>query len=68
MQMAHGESLFKCHTMLPHQCAGSAIYRTNVCKDPRDPQILRLTGDRKLVFSSPTEFLKHHAIKTREES
>lgn len=63
--MAHGESRFECHTLLPHQCAGSAIYRANVCKDPRDPTLLRLRGNRKLVFASPTEFLRHHTVKEK---
>ena len=60
LQMAHSETKFECHTLLPHQCAGSAIYRANVCKTPRDPQILQLRSNRKLVFSTPQEFLKHH--------
>ncbi len=64
--MAHGETQFECHTKHDastgdaHQCAGSAIYRANVCKSPRDPDTLQLPANREAVFSSPMEFLKHH--------
>lgn len=58
--MAHGEVKLECHVLLPHQCAGGAIYRDNVCKSPRDKTLLRLPQDKKRVFSSPQEFLNHH--------
>ena len=62
---AHGESLIECHALegpggAPLQCAGSAIYRRNVCKSPRDRAILRLEADRMRVFDSPHDFKKHH--------
>jgi hypothetical protein len=63
---AHGESLFECHTKhdaasgAPHQCAGSAIYRGNVIKRPRDPELLTLPANHKIVFSAPQEFIDHH--------
>lgn len=57
---AHGETKFECHTLLGAQCAGSAIYRANVCKRVRDPEILCLSADRERVFASWAEFLKHH--------
>lgn len=60
IRMAHSETQFECHTLLGAQCAGSAIYRANVCKKPRDGEILALPADRKIVFSTPIEFLNHH--------
>jgi hypothetical protein len=57
---AHGEERIDCHTLIGPQCAGSAIYRANVCKAPRDPDVLRLPKDKANVFASPTEFLEHH--------
>lgn len=57
---AHGESTIECHTLLGAQCAGSAIYRANVCKLPRDPGTLRLPANRLEVFSSRAEFVAHH--------
>lgn len=60
LQMAHGETKIECHTKIPHQCAGSAIYRKNVLKSPRDKSILMLPADRKAVFATPVEFKAHH--------
>lgn len=60
LQAAHGESLIDCHTVIPWQCAGSAIYRANVGKVPRDASLLRLPPDKKCVFSTPMEFIEHH--------
>ena len=57
---AHNEDRIECHALLPHQCAGAAIYRSNVCKDPRDKTLLVLPADKKLVFASIKEFLEHH--------
>lgn len=60
MRMAHGETRHECHTLLPQQCAGAAIYRANVVKRPRDRTLLQLPADRAKVFASPAEFLAHH--------
>lgn len=60
LQCAHGEVTIPCHVHLGVQCAGSAVYRTNVGKSPRDPDILRLPVDRDLVFATPLEFRGHH--------
>lgn len=50
-----------CHTKVPMQCAGSAIFRSNICKVPRSREILQgLPSDRIRVFSTPQEFLNHH--------
>lgn len=57
---AHGEARIDCHKILPHQCAGAATYRNNVCKSPRDPALLLLPADHVKVFSSPREFREHH--------
>lgn len=58
--LAHGEGSADCHTVSNQNCAGLAIYRSNVCKDPRAPNALRLPADRALVFGNPMEFKKHH--------
>lgn len=62
MRMAHGETKFECHAILPHECAGAAIYRANVCKRPPE-DTLELPADRTAVFATPMEFLAHHAAK-----
>ena len=46
--------------ILGPQCAGAAVYRSNVCKRPHSLAILRLPADRTLVFASPIEFRSHH--------
>jgi hypothetical protein len=68
---AHGDGAIECHTRHSHklfiQCAGSAIYRANVCKSPRLDAFrilkvlpLELKQNKKLVFARPQEFLAHH--------
>jgi len=57
---AHGETQVECHIHHPAQCAGVSIYRANMCKMPRFPQILRLKADRENVFATPFEFIEHH--------
>jgi hypothetical protein len=58
---AHGDEQIECHTRTGAQCAGAAIYRANVCKMSRDPQVLRLQADRARVFATPQEFKEHHS-------
>ncbi len=72
--MAHGEDAIACHETIVAddngdgdwghpdllQCAGSAIYRANVCKTPRHPEIAVGVADRDSVFGWLTEFLEHH--------
>ena len=60
VQVAHGDDPVMCHTREPLQCAGVAIYRKNVCKNPRNPETLRLDKDHDAVFSTPTEFEEYH--------
>lgn len=61
LRLAHGEGTSECHVHIGVQCAGLAIYRANVGKLPRTPAALALPANRKLVFSSREEFLRHHA-------
>ena len=71
---AHGESAIACHvTIKPgrseaewddpglKQCRGAAIFRANVFKLPRNPQIVTGPADHDRVFSSNEEFITHHA-------
>lgn len=56
-----GEVMIDCHTRRVAQCAGSAIYRANICKRPRPGSpVLVLPADKELVFSSPIELKAHH--------
>jgi hypothetical protein len=59
VQLAHGESIVPCHTVSNQQCAGMAIYRANVAKKPRIPQ-LTLPKDPEAAFDTPMAFLAHH--------
>jgi len=61
IQIAHGDGIIECHTVSNQQCAGAAIYRANVCKDPRNREALRLPANKTRVFGQITEFLQHHA-------
>jgi hypothetical protein len=62
LRIAHGEDTVECHTLHGAQCAGMAIYRRNVVKNPRNPEALRLEADRETVFATPIEFLDHHTL------
>lgn len=66
LNAVHGEALVDCHTVSNQQCAGSAIYRANVCKSPRRNDVLRLKADRIKVFASRDEFRAHHDIGLSE--
>lgn len=70
---AHGEALVDCHAhTFPEggapQCAGIAIYRANICKLARDPEIRKLPADRTTVFANPAEFTAHHAGRRKGKS
>lgn len=58
-RLAHSDHIVGCHTLKGAQCAGMAIYRSNVVKRV-DPPGLRLPADHSLCFSTPMEFLEHH--------
>lgn len=60
----HADERITCHTRKqPNgehwQCAGAAIYRSNVSKNPRDKSLLLLPANTKLVFTWG-EFERHH--------
>ena len=57
---AHSDAAVPCHVHPNVQCAGIAIFRGNVYKVPRDPEVLRLSPDRTIVFSNNAEFREHH--------
>jgi hypothetical protein len=61
LRTAHGEARIECHVHLGAQCAGAAIYRSNMAKRTHDSTHLRLPADRERVFATPTEFKDHHA-------
>ncbi len=61
IRLIHGEGKVECHTRIGPQCAGAAIYRSNVCKVPKDKSLLLLPRDRVRVFAGPGEFLEHHS-------
>ncbi len=66
---AHGEDEIACHMSIKEdgewdgakQCRGAAMYRANVAKRPRNPDVAVGPVDRELVFSRPDEFTTHHA-------
>lgn len=64
LRCAHSDQRINCHTRVqkdgePWQCAGAAIYRTHICKRPRDREVLELPANTALVFSWG-EFERHH--------
>lgn len=67
LEAAHGEAMIDCHTVSNQQCAGAAIYRSNVCKSTRREDTLRLPADRIKVFGSRNEFKAHHDTSWRQE-
>jgi hypothetical protein len=65
INIALSDERYDCHTKKTdkrkhHQCAGMATFRANLCKAPRDPEVLQLKADREKVFARPGEFLSHH--------
>lgn len=60
LQDVHGEARIDCHTLIGPQCAGAAIFRSNVCKSPRDGSLLILPVDKERVFATSAEFSNHH--------
>lgn len=73
IQHAHGDFPIACHkTIAPkigqaewddpgiRQCRGAASFRANVCKEPRDPEVISWPPDPERVFDSNEEFLDHH--------
>lgn len=69
VELAHQDGPIACHMTIDHdeqdwtelrQCAGSAIFRANVYKTPRHPNVAVGKRDEKLVFSWDDEFIAHH--------
>ena len=82
--MAHSDSPIACHETIREadeqgygswaspkirQCKGAAIYRANVFKSPRDPQIAVGPADKELVFDdrTGTSFIEHHSTGASAE-
>lgn len=65
LSYAHSETQVTCHTTGNQQCAGLAIYRSNVAKSVRPP-LQKLPADREKVFATPKEFMQHHAPERAE--
>lgn len=63
IEIVRDDGKVECHTKIGPQCAGSAIFRTHICKSPRDRSILTLPKNITKVFASVGEFLNHH-LKT----
>jgi hypothetical protein len=59
-QLAHSDAIVDCHVITNQQCAGLAIYRTNVCKSARGDN-LKLPRNTEKVFATPMEFVEHHS-------
>lgn len=59
LHLAHNDVTVDCHTIVNQQCAGMAIYRSNVAKSCRGP-MLKLPSDKEQVFATPMEFRAHH--------
>lgn len=63
IEIVRADGFIECHTKIDKQCAGSAIFRSNICKSPRDPKVLTLPRNTISVFANIGEFLNHH-LKT----
>lgn len=78
--IAHGEGPVACHKTIKRvndegygewddpaikQCAGLAIFRANICKSPRNPEIVVYPADHETVFSWDNEFIEHHDVAGR---
>jgi hypothetical protein len=73
LEIAHGEAPIACHKTIPpgggwaqntQQCRGAAIFRANVCKNPRNPSIETGPRTRSRVFSTNAEFKDYHEGST----
>lgn len=60
VSFAMGEGVYPCHVKVGPQCSGMAVFRANICKSPRNKEVLELPRDRETVFSWPNEFIEHH--------
>jgi hypothetical protein len=55
--LCHSDVPVPCHAIKRTQCAGVAIYRSNVVQRAE----FRLPADHAAVFSTPTEFVEWHS-------
>jgi hypothetical protein len=73
LEIAHSDVPVACHKRSAYvdgktdwddpetrQCRGLAIFRANICKSPRDPEVVSGPVDRERVFGRPDEFREHH--------
>jgi hypothetical protein len=73
LEVAHSDAPVACHKRSAYvggrvdwddpasrQCRGLASFRANVCKSPRDPEIVAWPPDTERVFATNAEFLEHH--------
>lgn len=42
------------------QCRGAAIFRENICKSPKNPEVVIGPADRERVFDDVVDFCHHH--------
>lgn len=74
-EVAHSEAPIACHMTIKRtdasghgewddpamrQCKGAAIFRGNISKEPRHPQICRADADYVTVFGWDNEFIDYH--------
>lgn len=69
LDIAHGEAPIACHQTICEdesweggvlQCKGAAIFRHNLFKLPRNPEVAIGPSDVVTVFRTNQEFLAHH--------
>jgi hypothetical protein len=68
---AHSDAPIACHQTFTEdddwnqpgmkQCRGAAQYRANVCKSPRNGEVVVGPVDRENIFANPMEFKEHHS-------
>lgn len=76
IDVIHGEQAIACHKTITdtddkghgdwanpamRQCRGAVSFRANVCKAPRNDEILSWPPDTKRVFATDAEFIEHHS-------
>jgi hypothetical protein len=60
---ARSDNSINCHVIVNQQCAGAAIYRRNIAKCPRPPNLI-LPANRDDVFANSKDFIDHHTLPT----
>lgn len=77
VEIAHSDSPIACHMTIKHndqdwaelrQCGGSTIFRANICKTPRHPNVaVADETDTEQIFSWDGEFIDHHKAANDRE-